>query len=107
MLDGVDPEVMDEIQHAAHHTPGIQDIAQVRARWLGHRLHAEINIAVDAELSVQEGHEIAVELRHQLLHHLNYLANATVHVDPVDASGEEHHRIVEHAHDGLPAHSHH
>ena len=106
MLDGVEPEVIDEIRHTAHHTPGVRDIAEVRARWLGHRLHAEINIAVDAALSVQEGHEIAVELRHRLLHQLHSLAQATIHMDPVHASGEDHHSIVEHVHDGLPAHSH-
>ncbi len=106
MLDGVEPEVIDEIRHTAHHIPGVRDIAEVRARWLGHRLHAEINIAVDAALSVQEGHEIAVELRHRLLHQLHSLAQATIHMDPVHASGEDHHSIVEHVHDGLPAHSH-
>ncbi|MFQ6015582.1 MAG: cation transporter dimerization domain-containing protein [Anaerolineae bacterium] len=58
------------------------------------------------ELSVERGHEIAKEVRHQLLHHLRYLSNATIHIDPVNASGEEHHRIAEHIHDDLPAHSH-
>jgi cation diffusion facilitator family transporter len=106
LLDGVDPEVIDEIKHAVNHTPGVQDVAEVRVRWLGHRLHAEVNIAVSPELSVEEGHEIAKEVRHELLHHLRYLSNATIHVDPVNASGEEYHRIVEHAHDDLPSHSH-
>jgi cation diffusion facilitator family transporter len=36
---------------------GVEDVAEVRARWLGHELHAEVNMAVDAELSVAEGHE--------------------------------------------------
>ena len=35
-----------------------------------------------------------------------YLSNATIHIDPATASGETHHRIAEHVHDGLPAHSH-
>ena len=106
LLDGVDPEVSNEIKHTVNHTPGVSDIAEVRVRWLGHRLHAELNIAVSPELSVEEGHEIATEVRHQLLHHLRYLSNATIHIDPVNASGEEHHRITEHAHDDLPVHSH-
>lgn len=63
---------------------------------------AEINVAVDAGLSVQEGHEIAKEARHQLLHHVSYLSDAIVHVDPTNAPGEEHHRIAEHEHDGFP-----
>jgi cation diffusion facilitator family transporter len=106
LLDGVDPEVVDEIKHAANHTPGVCDITEVRVRWLGHRLYAELNIAVSPELSVEEGHKIATEVRHQLLHHLQYLSNATIHIDPVNASGEKHHCATEHTHGDLPAHSH-
>ena len=106
LLDGVDPEVLDEIRHAVHHAASVQDVSEVRVRWLGHRLYAEVNIAVDPGLSVSQGHEIATEVRHQLLHHLRYLSHVTVHVDPLNASGESHHHIAEHAHDDLPAHSH-
>jgi len=106
LLDGVDPDVIDEIKHAVNHTPGVCDLGEVRVRWLGHRLHAELNIAVSPEISVEKGHEIATEARHQLLHHLRYLSNATIHIDPVNASGEKHHRIAEHKHGDLPAHSH-
>jgi cation diffusion facilitator family transporter len=106
LLDGVDPEVVDEIKHAVTHTQGVCEVTEVRVRWLGHRLHAELNIAVSPKLSIEKGHEIAKEVRHQLLHHLQYLSNATIHIDPVTASGEEHHRIVEHTHDDLPIHSH-
>jgi cation diffusion facilitator family transporter len=106
LLDGVDPSVIDEIRHAASHVEGVQDVSEVRARWLGHRLRAEVNVAVDPELSVDEGHAIAREVNHQLLHHLRYLDAAVVHVDPVQETGEEHHRIGSHSHDGLPPHSH-
>jgi cation diffusion facilitator family transporter len=106
LADGVDPEVIDEIKRAVNHTQGVRDVTQVRARWLGHRLHAEVNLAVDPELSVAEGHAIAMEVRHQLLHRLPYLWNVTIHVDPTNQSGEEFHRITEHTHDGLPVHSH-
>ena len=106
LLDGVDSEVIEEITHAANHIQGVCDITEVRVRWLGHRLHAELNIAVSPELSVVKGHEIALEVRHRLLHHLKYLSNVTIHVDPVDMSGETHHRIPEHTHDDFPSHSH-
>ena len=106
MLDGVDPEVIDEIRNAVNHTEGVKDISEVRVRWIGHRLHAELNIAVSPELSVEKGHEIAKEVQHRLLHQLQYLSNATVHVDPMGASGDAYHRIARHEHDDLPAHSH-
>ncbi len=106
MLDGVDPQIVDEIRHTAQHTPGVQEVTEVRVRWLGHRLHAELNIAVDSEFTVEAGHEVASEMHHELLHRLRYLSGATIHIDPANASGPEHHRIKEHEHDDLPVHSH-
>ncbi|HET8759609.1 MAG TPA: cation diffusion facilitator family transporter [Nitrospiria bacterium] len=106
LLDGVDSEVVEEIRHAIDHVEGVHDVTEVRVRWLGHRMHAEVNVAVDPDLSVTKGHDIAVNVQHELLHHLRYLASATVHVDPWDTSGEHHHRAVDHAHDDLATHSH-
>lgn len=56
LLDGVEPGIIEELHHTASHVPGVEQVAQVRARWIGHRLHAEINAAVSPELSVAEGH---------------------------------------------------
>lgn len=106
MLDGIEPKVIGEIKHAAQHVTGVRDVTEVRVRWIGHRLHAEVNIAVAPEFPVAEGHAIAHEVHHQLLHHLRYLSGAVIHVDPVEKSGERHHRIAAHSHDGLPVHSH-
>jgi divalent metal cation (Fe/Co/Zn/Cd) transporter len=105
-LDGVDPDVLHALRHAATHVPGVLALTDVRARWIGHDLQAEVSIAVAPELPVAEGHAIATEVRHQLLHHVRYLSEVSVHVDPLDRAGAEHHRIGEHAHDGLPTHSH-
>ena len=107
MLDGVEPGVVDEIAHAAHHVDGVREVTEIRARWIGHRLHAEVNVAVgDPQLTVAEGHAVAKEVNHQLLHHLSYLSGAMIHVDPIEEAGELHHRISAHTHDGLPVHSH-
>lgn len=106
ILDGVDPNVLDEIRHAALHVKDIQNVSEVRARWLGHRLHAEVNLAVNPALALAEAHNLARDARHEILHQLPYLSNAIIHVDPIDASGESHHRIDGHSHDDLPAHSH-
>jgi cation diffusion facilitator family transporter len=107
LLDGVDPEVTDEIRHALSHTHGVRDVTEIRLRWSGHHLQAELNVGVDRQLSVTDGHAIAVEARHQLLHQLPYLSNVTVHIDPEHLSGENHHSIADHTHGGLANHSHH
>jgi cation diffusion facilitator family transporter len=106
LLDGVEPEAIQEIRHSTSHVPNVEEVSEVRARWLGHRLHAEVNVAVDPSLSVAEGHAVASKVTHRLLHHLSYLDGAVIHVDPVQEAGEDHHRICAHNHDGLPTHSH-
>ncbi len=118
LLDGVEPEVPDEVRDVASVTDGVREVAEVRVRWLGHKMLAEVNIAVDAGLSVKAGHDIAEDVHHRLLHHLKYLSNATVHVDPVGLAGEEHHRhgagntehqeehVEEHGHDDADEHLH-
>lgn len=42
MLDGVEHTTIRELRHAARHTKGVVSVERVRARWLGHRLYAEI-----------------------------------------------------------------
>ncbi|MHB8117984.1 MAG: cation diffusion facilitator family transporter [Methanothrix sp.] len=106
LIDGVDPAVIDEVKEAASHVSGVKEVTNVRVRWLGHQLHAEINLAVSDDLSVKEGHEIAKEVQHQLMHHLSDLLRATIHVDPLRASGEENHHTGEHRHGDLPLHLH-
>ncbi len=106
VLDGVDPRVVEQIEYTVAGTPGVRRVGEVRARWIGHRLHAEINLAVHRELSTAKSHALALEVRHRLLHDLSYLSNAIIHVDPSDACGEEHHGTEAHVHDDLPPHSH-
>ena len=106
VLDGVDPEIVHELTHAAHHVQGVQEVSEVRARWIGHQLHAELNIAVEPTLSVNAAHGIATKVNHELMHHVKFLASASIHVDPADKSGERFHKIASHTHDGLPMHSH-
>jgi cation diffusion facilitator family transporter len=105
-LDGVETEALEAIAHAASHVPGVTEVTDVRARWIGHRLHADLSITVQAALSLSDGHEVAKAVRHQLLHHLPHLGSMTIHVDPDGEGGERHHRIGAHVHDGLPMHTH-
>jgi cation diffusion facilitator family transporter len=93
LLDGVDPQLVDEIQSAVKRADGVEQIAEVRVRWSGHQLLAEVNLAVNADLSVAEGHDIAESARRAILRQLPHLSNVVIHVDPLDSSGETfHHR---------------
>lgn len=66
----------------------------MRVRWLGHNLHAELNLAVNPQLTLAQAHEVAIDAERNLLDKVNYLSYATIHVDPSNASGEAHHRLL-------------
>lgn len=85
LLDGIDPEVTEKIRSTTGTTPGVVDVSSVRVRWAGHRMYAEVDLAVGGDLTVSEGHAIAAEARHRLLHALPELSDATIHVDPAGA----------------------
>jgi divalent metal cation (Fe/Co/Zn/Cd) transporter len=82
LLDGVDPHITAELRHAAEHVPGIAAIDGARARWVGHRLHAEADIVVDAGLPVREAAALAERLRAEAQHHLPALSWLRVEARP-------------------------
>ena len=54
MMDAVEPETVEAIERSAASVPGVEEVSGVRARWVGHRVHSEVEIGVDGELSASE-----------------------------------------------------
>jgi cation diffusion facilitator family transporter len=103
LMDRVDPQLVDHAEQELSTVPGVRDVRGLRLRWIGHRLHAEADIVVDAGLSLLAAHEIAADAEHQLTHHVPRLAGATVHVDPATHPGAEHHADLSHERRGRDA----
>ncbi len=78
MLDGVEPGITEEIRHAAEHVPSIEQVLDIKTRWLGHRLHADVAIAVPGNLPVAAAEGIAGALRRELLAHLPALRTTNI-----------------------------
>jgi cation diffusion facilitator family transporter len=91
LLDGVEPEIIDKVKNISNSVEDVCEVTDLRVRWVGHQLHAEINVSVAPSLSVEEGHEIANKIREKLLENFSYLSGTTIHVDPLTASGESYH----------------
>jgi cation diffusion facilitator family transporter len=95
LMDAVDPSIVGQIESVAAASPGVVAVSAPRVRWLGHRLVSDLDITVPAALPVSDGHSIAEDVRHRLLHAVAHLDDAHVHVDPDDAHAHEsarHHR---------------
>jgi len=50
MMDGIEPQVVEQIEHAARGVDGVMDVHDVAARWIGHRQRAELHITVNCQL---------------------------------------------------------
>ncbi|MGY0002930.1 cation transporter dimerization domain-containing protein [Micromonospora sp. I033] len=80
----------EAIRSALRAVDGVQDVAAVRLRWIGHRLPAEAELVVNANLSLVAAHKIATDAEHQLAHAVSRLTSATVHTDPDSHPGGHH-----------------
>ncbi|OEU96747.1 cation diffusion facilitator family transporter [Streptomyces oceani] len=99
VLDAVDPALVETVRAAARTVPGVWSVGEVRLRWIGHRLRAEVAIVVDGRMTVSEGHRVAVETEHALLHALPKLSAAHIHTDtvPSDEQPDPHQLLAHHA----------
>lgn len=78
MLDGIEPNVVAELRHAAGHVPGIERVADAKARWVGHKLHADMTIVVDESLPLVRANQISAALQKELFGHFPALAMAHI-----------------------------
>ncbi|MGO1227453.1 cation diffusion facilitator family transporter [Brachybacterium sp. AOP42-C2-15] len=79
LMDGVEPGTLDRIEAAAA-VPGVLNVRDARARWIGHRLEAEVTVEVDPTLSVGRSRLLADAIERQLHQALPHLDRAGVRV---------------------------
>jgi len=97
LMDSVDPALVDQVERVLRGSPGIDDVRDVRIRWVGHDLRAEVTVVSDSRLSLIDAHAIATEAHHRLLHDVPRLAEAVIHTDPdVHHTGDQHDTLAHH-----------
>lgn len=96
VLDGVEPDVNEQVRHAAAHVAGVIGVTDVRSRWIGHQLHSEVNITVPSALSVAAAHDISKAVEREIKAHLPFMAIIVIHVDPAEEAGERFHTGLDH-----------
>jgi cation diffusion facilitator family transporter len=96
LMDSVDPELVDAVEEVLAGAPGVQAVERVCVRWIGHELRAEADVVSDSRLSLAESHRIAEEAHHLLLHRIPKLTSATIHTNPCNHDGVDHHLTTSH-----------
>ena len=82
LMDGVDPALLDSAEAALAAEPGVTGVRNVKMRWIGHRLHAEAELDIDATVTLADAHRIAHEAEHSLTHAVPKLSTALIHAYP-------------------------
>jgi cation diffusion facilitator family transporter len=82
LLDAVDPASVELAERTALDVDGVLGARDLRMRWIGHHLRAELAVTVAADLSVREAHALAHVVEHRLVHTIPRLAAVVVHTEP-------------------------
>jgi cation diffusion facilitator family transporter len=77
----VDDQEVKAIRQTLSETPGVQSVHDVHTRKMGDMIVVDVHIEVDAALSVESGHDIAVVARQRVMLRHRVL-NVMTHVDP-------------------------
>jgi cation diffusion facilitator family transporter len=100
LMDAVEPELMDTIEGTVQAVPGVEGLHDLRCRWVGHGLHAELHLEVDGQTTVEQGHQIAEEVQHALFHALPRLTDIIVHYEPAGPNQAVFHQTTLHHRQG-------
>ncbi len=82
LIDGIEPDILAQIEHAPTHVPGVRGVRSVRARWVGHKVYSDVQVSVDPTLTVDAAHAIAEKVEQSLRAHVRLLGEAVVRVHP-------------------------
>jgi cation diffusion facilitator family transporter len=85
LMDAVDPQLVDQARAAVTSVNGVDDVSDLRIRWVGHTLRAEADVTVAANLTLLEAHDLAHHAEAHLLDQVRRLTAATIHTSPAGA----------------------
>lgn len=77
-----DEGLIAEARRVAAAVPGVAGVEKCFARRTGLQFHVDLHIEVDPRLTVEQGHDIASEVRGRLRDGLSWVADVLVHVEP-------------------------
>jgi cation diffusion facilitator family transporter len=83
LMDAVDPALVDQATEAVASVAGVIEVRELRIRWIGHTLRAEVDASVDSDLTVTQAHDVAHHAERHLLNQVRRLTAATIHTSPV------------------------
>lgn len=82
LMDAVDPTLIDQIEQYAGDVAGVDEVVSIRARWVGHSIHAEVVVAVHPDETVERIYEVVGKIRHELYSYIRHLTVVNIETIP-------------------------
>ncbi|GAA4011166.1 cation diffusion facilitator family transporter [Actimicrobium antarcticum] len=81
----VDEKTMQAIRQTLTETPGVLGWHELKTRKAGDLILADVHLEIDADMTVEQGHDIALEARRRVMEQ-HAVLNLMTHVDPIRIS---------------------
>ncbi len=85
LMDAVDPDLVDQARAAMTDIDEVIAVEDLKIRWIGHTLRAEVELTVTPDMSLIQAHDVAHHAEQHLLDRVRRLSAATVHTSPAGA----------------------
>ncbi len=82
LMDAVEPDLVTAALTAVAAVPGVVGIRDLRMRWIGHTLRAEVDVTVSRDLTLMQAHQVAHAVEVALRAGVRRLVGALVHTSP-------------------------
>jgi len=77
-------DMIDNIRKEAEKVPGVKETEKCLVRKAGMTFHVDLHVAVNAGITVKEGHNIAHRVKDRLLSEFPEIADVLIHIEPFE-----------------------
>ena len=86
---GAPAEIRRRIREIACANPAVLQVHDIRTRFIGTSIQADLHIVVNGVLTVREGHDIAKDVEARLIQDIDPMVDVVVHVEPPEEAVPE------------------
>lgn len=78
LMDGVEPQIVDQVEAAIVAHPAVASVERLRLRWLGHQLQGDVRLSLSLPA---DSRRVKQEVRHAVSHAAPKLTDLTIELD--------------------------
>ena len=82
LMDAIDPALVEQGEEILQSFDGVHSVDDMRMRWIGHALSAEVSLTVSSSLTLEEAHSLTHVAEKALKTQLRRLDRVVIHAGP-------------------------